>query len=184
MGDRARPKRGRGPASGSRLHEAAAAAARAGGGLLRAYADAPEAPPEDSAEPVRDGLREELELARRRLREVEEGQARALARAARRWEKERSALESQMTSLVQEIGAAKHIVERVRELEQELAGARAEVEARDEAVRGAEAARVSLVAEIEALRALLPTEARREDGAPAAGRAARSAAVGATRGTA
>ena len=59
-------------------------------------------PAEDEA------LRDALAQARRLLRDAEEGHARALARAARRWEKERAALETQMTGLVQEIGAAKH----------------------------------------------------------------------------
>lgn len=182
MGERVRPKKSRGLASGNRLHEAAEAAARAAGGLFEVRPVGEEGSAGRSPDPGRDDLREELAVARRRLREAEEGHARALARAAQRWENERSVLETKMTSLVEEIGAAKHIVERVGELEAELERVRAEVLARDEAVRAAGSERERLVAEIEGLRALLAAPTRIE-GAKSAG-AALAAAAGASRGTA
>ncbi len=184
MGERVRPKKSRGLASGSRLHEAVEAAAKAGGDLFRARPEVEPAVEGPVTDPSHDDLRDELSIARRRLREAEEGHARALARAAQRWENERSVLETQMTSLVEEIGAAKHIVERVSELEAELGRLRDEVAARDQAARTAESERARLVAEIEGLRVLLAAGARPEGVAPAAGKVARAAAAGSARGTA
>lgn len=71
-----------------------------------------------------------------------------LARISAKWEKERSALEMQMTSLVQEIGAAKHIVERADEIEHELAQAR-------EALAGRAAAEIAWAAERDQMRAAI-----------------------------
>ncbi|MFM7144669.1 MAG: hypothetical protein ACKO2K_22430 [Alphaproteobacteria bacterium] len=182
MGDHARPnKKGRrGLAGGSRLHEAAEAAARVGGALLRARGIDPTAVAQASDGDVGEPPLAALDEARRRLREAEEGHARALARAAQRWEKERAALEMQMTGLVQEIGAAKHIVERVGELEGEVERLRAEVASHEETARLADA-------ECGRLRALLAASADeqpREGTTPGGTRAARAAVAGGARGTA
>lgn len=183
MAGQARSKKNRGLAGGNRLHEAAEAAARVGGLLFRPR----EGDPADTLAvlaPAEDSLRDALAEARRRLREVEEGHARSLARAARRWEKERAALEAQMTGLVQEIGAAKHIVERVGELEAEVERLRSELAASERSARDLDAERSRLRAEIEALRPGAPAVAALEGANPAGARAARAAAAGVARRTA
>jgi len=148
MGDDARPKRIRGIAAKTRLQEAAEAAARAGGELLRARSESVGRPLEGPQDGARVALRAALADAQARLRAAEERHARVLARISAKWEKERSALEMQMTSLVQEIGAAKHIVERADEIEHELAQAR-------EALAGRAAAEIAWAAERDQMRAAI-----------------------------
>jgi chromosome segregation ATPase len=155
MGETNRAKRTKAGPARSRVHAAAETAARAGRALAGGVAE-----PGAKASPRRQGspeaeiraLKRALTEADARLRAAEVRFARTQARLVGHHERETEVLEAQLTKLVQEIGAAKHIVDRaqaregeMRVLEERLAELRTR-----ESAWGEE--RVSLLAEIDRLR--------------------------------
>jgi hypothetical protein len=181
MGEKERERARRsktGPAR-SRVQSAAETAARAGRSLASAGAGErakPAARRPLSPEAEIRALRRTLSEADARLRAAEVRFARAQARLVARHERENEALEAQLTKLVQEIGAAKHIVDRaqMREAELRVAEARiAELSAREAAWQEERAA---LVAEVARLAPFAPPAVGQAD-APRAGAKARAAAA-------
>ena len=154
MAERGRPKKGAGGLGRSRIQAAAESAAKAVGALgagaervkpgKRAGAASPQAQ-------IR-ALRRALADADQRLRESEARCARAVSRARGRSDRERDALEAQLTKLVQEIGAAKHIVARAEGVERDLQAAQARIAELVSRERGWATERAGLEAEIARLR--------------------------------
>jgi len=156
-GDRERARRTKTGPARSRVQSAAETAARAGQSLATGSAaerHTAGARRRISPEAEIRALKRTLAEADARLRAAEVRFARAQARLAARHERENEALEAQLTKLVQEIGAAKHIVERAHTLEAELRvaeGRIAEMAARERAWQEEQSALVAEVARLPSL---------------------------------
>lgn len=153
MAERGRPKKGTGGLGRSRIQAAAEAAAKAVG-ALGAGGERAKAGKRGAVSPQAQirALKRALADADQRLRESEVRSARAVARARGRAEREHDALEAQLTKLVQEIGAAKHIVARAQVLERDLQAAQARVAELLESERTWTSERAALEAEVARLR--------------------------------